>query len=112
MSLEVNMIPAASAATANINGTAEDLLNHGSRKEKVAVQVVATGLNSADSVMKLQESNDGTNWADISGATATLASGASAPLIKATALVCRYIRAVYTKNTNSAGTVSAIAFFQ
>ncbi len=52
-------------STVNLNSSA-----FGSAGYKwLSVQFIATSLDAADGVIKLQDSNDGTNWNDISGAT-------------------------------------------
>lgn len=83
----------------------------------ISVQVVMTG--SSSGALKLQASNDvipvtnpltaPTNWADISGATVTLTGTAGVFLIPLTNLCYQYVRAVYTHNNGSAGTITATA---
>lgn len=102
-------IIAAQAATSNITSAALDVNGVPVKVNNIGMQVVATALSSADSVVKLQHSNDGTNFADITDASLTLAAGASTPVLSPIAMIgMRYYRAVYTKNTNAAGTVKVI----
>lgn len=82
------------------------------RYKYVSVQFIATSLNATDGVFKLQDSNDGTNWNDISGATITVASGTSSNMIRYTAFTADKIRVVWTKGSNSTGTISATAIFK
>lgn len=91
----------ANAATANNEWITGDLENY----KYIGVQVNATGLNTADSVVKLQDSIDGTNFIDITGATLTLSSGSSNNMFRVTNLIGRKIKVVFTKGTNSAGTL-------
>lgn len=81
----------------------------------ISLQVVMTG--TASGTLKLQFSNDPcegqsptstpTHWNDITGATVTLTGTAGSFGILKTDLSYRYIRAVYTHNNGSAGTVTA-----
>lgn len=81
----------------------------------ISVQVVMTGTSSG--TLKLQFSNDPcegqqptavpTHWSDITNATVTLTGTAGTFGILKTDLSYRFIRAVYTHNNGSAGTVSA-----
>lgn len=80
----------------------------------ISVQAVMTGTSSG--TLKLQFSNDPcegqqptaspTNWIDIPSATVTLTGTAGAFGIAKTDLSYRFIRAVYTKNNGSAGTIT------
>lgn len=92
-------------STVNLNSSA-----FGSAGYKwISVQFIATSLDAADGVIKLQDSNDGTNWNDISGASITVASGTSSNMIRYTAFTTSNCRAVWTKGSNTAGTIAAIA---
>lgn len=77
-----------------------------------ALQLIAVNFNTADATIKLQDSIDGLNWNDVDGATITIASGGSSNIIRYTNFATGYIRAVFSKGTNSAGTLSAILFFK
>lgn len=99
----------AAAATANITSNAIDMDGTPTKILNLGVQVIAVGLNSADATVKIQHSNDNVNFSDITDASITLASGSSAPILSPiTNIGTRYYRAVFTKNTNSAGTLSVI----
>lgn len=78
----------------------------------VSLQFVATGIDAADGVIKLQDSNDGTNWNDITGATITVAAGTSSNMIRYTAFTGKYIRTNWAKGSNSAGTIAAVFQFK
>jgi hypothetical protein len=106
-----NGTPIPAATPANADFTSESIVNgsNGAITKTVSVHVVAAGLNAANGAVKLQESNDGANWVDIAGATATLASGTSSNMLKVTAHTGIYIRVVYTKGSNSAGTIVGYA---
>lgn len=97
-------------ANADTNRDSDSIEFFTKGKTSMALQIVATGLNAADATVKVQESNDGTNWVDVSGASITLASGASYPVLSITPR-CRFNRYVYTKGTVSAGTFSGIVNF-
>ena len=97
----VSIVIASTTATANLTSSAfgSEYFNF------VSFQLVCTSLNAADGVIKLQDSNDGTNYNDISGATITVASGTSSNMIRYTAYTGRYLKAVWTKGSNTAGTM-------
>lgn len=75
----------------------------------VSVQLIASSLNAADGVFKLQDSVDNENWNDISGASITVASGASSNMIRYTAWTSPYLRAVWTKNSVTQGNIKIVA---
>lgn len=78
----------------------------------VSLQFVATGIDAADGVIKLQDSNDGSNWNDITGATITVAAGTSSNMIRYTAFTGKHIRANWAKGSNAAGTIAAVFTFK
>lgn len=98
----------AQVATASINSEAFDM---DGQKSGLNMSFTAntTGFNQADATVKIQHSNDKTNWTDVTDGSITIASGtASQTLTPITNLGVRYYRIVYTKNTNSAGTITVI----
>lgn len=101
---------AATAANANLTTAASNAL--GAPYKYVALQMNATGLDAADGVIKLQDSLDGTNFTDISGASITVASGASINMIRNTAFTGKHVRAVWTKGANAAGTFELLLMFK
>lgn len=104
----VQVIAASTTATVNLNSSA-----FGSNYHKwIGVQFLATSLSHSDGVIKLQDSNDGTNWNDVSGASITVASGTTSNMIRYTAFTGANLRAVWTKGSNTAGTISAIAILK
>jgi len=73
----------------------------------IEVHAVWTGLDAADAVVKLQTSNDGTNWADVTGATITLATTpASSDFINYLRHGGEFIRWDYDPGTVTAGTLA------
>lgn len=81
----------------------------------VSLQAVMTGTSSG--AVKLQFSNDivnpiqpkgaePVNWSDITNATVTITGTAGAFAILKVDLCYQYIRAVYTHNNGSAGTIT------
>jgi len=78
----------------------------------VSLQFVATTLDASDGIIKLQDSDDGVNFNDISGASITVTSGTTSNMIRYTAFTGSYIRAVWTKGSNSTGTVRSIFVFK
>lgn len=72
----------------------------------IYISVIADSLNAADGEVKLQASSDGTNFADVSSASVTLASGNSVNHIIVDYAPYVYFRLVYTEGSNTAGTVT------
>lgn len=99
-----------SASAANITTSASNVL--GASYKYVAFQLNATSLDAADGSIKIQDSLDGTNFSDITGASITVASGTSVNMIRDTAFTGKYIRAVWTKGSNTAGTLQGLLFFK
>lgn len=79
----------------------------------VSAQAVVTG--SSTGALKLQGSNDivtplaptPTHWTDITNATVTIGA-AGTFMVQKTDICYQWIRAVYTKNNGSAGTITVI----
>lgn len=95
-------------ATANINSNSVDLNGYVVR-QGMSFTANTTSFSAADATVKLQHSNDNTNWTDVTDGSITIASGtASQTLTPITLLGTRYLRIVYTKNTNAAGTITVI----
>jgi hypothetical protein len=102
----------AQVATANITSNSVDMDGTPTKTLNLGVQVNATSLNSADAVVKVQHSNDNVNFADVTDASLTLASGTSTQILSPiTNIGSRYYRVVFTKNTNSAGSLTVIFNF-
>lgn len=105
----VNPSPTTQSATANINSEVIDTEYMGLRVGTLSMQVNATSFNASDATVKVQHSNDKTNWVDITDGSLTIASGTSTQILAPVVyLSARYHRVVYTKNSNSAGTIQVI----
>lgn len=102
-STEATAFAASTSGTVNQTSTAVDATKY----KWIGLQFLATSLNTADGVIKLQDSIDGTNYNDIAGATITVGSGTSSNMIRYTAHTGKYIRAVWTKGTNTTGTIQS-----
>ena len=103
--------PIPTATTAAVNFTSTAFYNEVimANSDTLSLQFIAASLDQADGVIKLQDSNDNSNWNDISGATITVASGTSSNMIRYTSFASAFIRCVWTKGTNTTGTITAIA---
>lgn len=102
----------AQSATANINSEAFDMDGQRSGRN-MSFQVNATSFNASDATVKIQHSNDNSNWADVTDGSLTIASGTTSQVLTPiTNLATRYYRIVYTKNSNSAGTITVIINIQ
>ena len=99
-------------ATANINSETFDMDGQRSGRN-LSFQVNATSFNASDATVKMQHSNDNSNWADITDASLTMASGTTSQILAPISLLgSRYYRIMYTKNSNSAGTITVILNIQ
>lgn len=78
-----------------------------SSNASIGVQVIHTGLNSADSVISLGGSNDGVNI-DYYSATKTLPSGAGSHSFEKEVFPYSNIVLKFAKGTNSAGTIKIL----
>lgn len=103
----INLIPS-TAATADITGGTFEV-RKGNAQGNIGMQVIGTGLNSADSSVKIQQSNDGVNWLDLAGSSLTLAAGTATQITTPiTNCAMAYYRVNFAHGTNSAGTVQVI----
>lgn len=73
----------------------------------VAVQVVWSGLDATDGVIKTQWSLDGTNWEDSQSYTLGTASGSE--ILSDDGFTAHMLRVSYNKGTNTAGTLNVYA---
>lgn len=112
MSRQFEAIPAATVATANFTSSTFDMSLVAFQLGNIGFQINATGLSTADSTVKMQHSNDATNWVDVDNSTLTLAAGTSTQTLLMINQSFVYYQVVYTKNTNSAGTIQSIVNFQ
>jgi hypothetical protein len=78
------------------------------------VHLAWTGASATDATVKVQESGDGTNWKDVASASATVGAASGSAIIKLTSdvLLSPWLRAVFTKNTETTGTVTVGYFFK
>ena len=76
------------------------------------MQVITASFSTADATIKLQQSNNGTDWDDITDSQLTLASGSASQSLVVTYLASSFIRAVFSKGTNAAGTFQVILSFK
>ena len=97
----INAIPGGTNAAVNQTTTGFEKPKY----QLAAFQLVASTLDASDGVIKLQDSLDGLNWNDITGATLTVSSGSSSNMIRYTAFTGMFIRAVWTKNSITTGTI-------
>lgn len=96
-------IPSSTVSTADFSGAAIEATGY----RWVGVQFVATNLNTADGVVKIQDSINGTEFNDITGASITVASGTTSNMIRYTSFTGKYVRVLWSKGTNTAGTMKA-----
>lgn len=61
---------------------------------------------SVDGTVKIQVSNDGTNWVDKSGASINLSGASGNDLISLTTVTENFYKVVYTHNSISGGTMT------
>lgn len=108
--VQYQAIPAGTAG--NANNTTGSFNDSRMLYGFASLQFVGTSLSASDGVIKLQDSNDGTNWNDISGASITVASGTSSNMIRYTAFTGKYIRANWAAGSNVSGTISALFQFK
>ena len=98
------------AATSNQTGSAIDTGGLFMKCGNIGVQAVGTGLSTSDSTITIQQSNDGTNWDTVMDGydvfTITMASGSTSQSRVLSNMAMGFLRGVYTKNTNAAGTIS------
>lgn len=92
---------AVSAASADTS-SAVDISNY----SKLYISVLAASLDAADATLQLQASSDGTNFADVSGESITLASGTSNDHFIIENAPYAYFRLVYSEGSNTTGTVT------
>jgi hypothetical protein len=101
---------AAQSLAEDVNGEAIDVRNCSSG----SMFLVWASAAATDAVVKLQESNDGTNWKDIASQTVTIAAPTGTHVFKLTrdVLLCAYVRPVIIDNTESAGSASLKYLFK
>lgn len=80
--------------------------------DRGAIVLVWSAAAATDAVVKLQESMDKTTWFDISGATQTLSAASGSKKFSLASVELPYVRAVLTKNTETAAVVTLKHFFK
>lgn len=71
-----------------------------------SIQAVWSAGSTPVGVLKLQSSNDGSNWNDISGATANVSGDTGSAMFNVTDAYYNQVRLVYTR-TSGSGTINA-----
>ena len=103
----------AAGTDATTNQESNAIPNNGAN---VSIWAKGASLNAATATVKLQGSNKksttDSDWIDLTDSEITLAVTATAYGSPVIACAYAYVRVVYTKNTNSAGTLEAIVNFQ
>lgn len=92
----VEIFPAGTDGTVDANSAVAD----GNGTSKVAASITVAHLNNFDGSFKLQESIDGVNWANITGASVNLTSNTTF-IIPTVSYSGRYVRGVYDSGTNT-----------
>ncbi len=97
----VETIINSSAVVADENSASIEMINH----KRWSCQLVWTSTTAVGTV-KMQESNDGTNWEDISGASQAISNDNGSVMFKSTdEFAPRYIRALVDWTSGSITTV-------
>lgn len=86
------------ALSTSYNSDSFDMTN----QNGASLQINKTGVGTGTA--KIQESNDGVNWTDVSGATFTFAAGAVSSIKTVTGVYSSLLRAVITE-TGGLGTM-------
>jgi hypothetical protein len=104
-----NIVKAGTAASAGFDSSSIELGDNLSINN-MSMHVIGTGLNTADSTVKLQSSNNNTDWVDVVDGSLTLTSSTSFYLIAGN-VAMKYYRVVFANGTNSAGTIQVLLNF-
>lgn len=72
----------------------------------LSFQIDATSLDAADATVQVEKSNNGVNFADISGAVITLPSGTASNFIEIVGAKNEIYKLTITVNSVTAGTIS------
>jgi hypothetical protein len=99
--VDVNTIKLASSLANAVAGTAVDITTEGGGTHTL------TAATSTSNVLKLQKSNDSTNWTDISSMTVTIATTTGTSLFEIVDPSYRYLRILYTP---SAGQINLTSY--
>lgn len=74
----------------------------------VGVQVNGVNVSAADTIVKIQDSIDGINFTDITGASITLASGSSSNMYRISNFSGRFVKAVLVVGSSVVGTIEVL----
>lgn len=103
LSIDTTSLFTTQTAVADVNSSNVDILNY----KGYFVSFTWTGLNAADSVLKLQASVDGTTFHDVPSATTTLVAASGSGFYHVTDAYYHYFRLNYAHGTNTAGSITA-----
>jgi len=78
----------------------------------INMQITWTGFNTVDAIVKLQMSNDGTNWVDVTDGAYAIGAASGTTAIVAAYAASQYVRVDFAKGTNSAGTFGVLLSFK
>ena len=102
------MFPSTTVGTADANSSALLVDTTKLVFGNMNMQVTWTGFSTTDATVKLQSSNDGSNWIDVTDSTITLNAASGTLNVVAAYAASQYVRVAFTKNANAAGTFGVI----
>lgn len=102
------MFPTTTVGTVDANSNALLVDTNRLTFGNMNMQVTWTGFNAADATVKLQSSNDGSNWIDVTDSTITLNAASGTLNVVAAYAASQYVRVAFAKGTNAAGTFGVI----
>ncbi len=105
---ENDWILGASLATAVTASTSLDVRDTASG----SVQLTWTGATANDGSFKLQESLNGTSWADVTSGSQTTSGGAGTKVFHLDVVNVPFYRYVYSKGTETTGTYGVRYYFR
>lgn len=92
------------------SGATENLTRVQVFGEFSTVQVFYTGLDAADGTIGFTQSLDGNNFDELNGSTGTLDNTKNSHTFNITALRTDYLRPLFTKGSNTSGTITKIVY--
>lgn len=102
------MFPTTTVGTVDANSNALLVDTNRLTFGNMNMQVTWTGFSTTDATVKLQSSNDGSNWIDVTDSTITLNAASGTLNVVAAYAASQYVRVVFAKGTNAAGTFGVI----
>lgn len=102
------MFPTTTVGTVDANSSALLVDTNRLTFGNMNMQVTWTGFSTTDATVKLQSSNDGSNWIDVTDSTITLNAASGTLNVVAAYAASQYVRVVFAKGTNAAGTFGVI----